>query len=106
MLQEFVASNCGFITFGMWVITGLCIPKLQVTFGPFSTDLIILTLTACTPTIWIANNSMIIQEIKNYFSKQGNNSNEENHNDPEDDWGGIWIGNQIRRLERTQIGKT
>ena len=112
-LQEFITINTGFLTFAMWVITGLCFAIVHSVFGaPFSTDLFLLIVMACTPgdwsivvtwpggslgdisAIWLGRNKQILKDLKNYLMGEEDTPEPEEPHDEENDWGGIWVGNQ------------
>lgn len=71
----------------MWLLGGLFIIILQAILGPFSTDMLLLTILAFTPAIWIGKNNEIIQNFMSNSSESG-----EPINNIEEDLGEIWIG--------------
>ena len=93
ILQEFITTNTGFLTFAIWVIVGLFIAILNSIFGIVSVDLLCITVTACTPVIWIGRNNQILQDFKSYMSGQDSPDEETAETDLENDRGGVWVGN-------------
>ena len=78
----------------MLVMFGILLAILIHVFGDMSLDLIVLAVTACIPTIWIARNKRIIQDFISYFNEH--EIHDEEHNDVQDEWGGVWLGPQER----------
>ena len=63
-LQEFITINTGFLTYAMWVITGLCFAIVNSAVnGAFSVDLFVLIVMACTPGentgLWLVHSSRV-----------------------------------------------
>ena len=89
VFQEYVSMTSGFLTLGMWAMTGLCFAFLRFLFGSMPEDLVdmlVLAVMACTPTVWIARNNKIIKEFVLYLRGNISPSNLENN------WGGVWVG--------------
>ena len=78
------------VTLAIWTISGILVIILHAIIGPFSPDLILLTLLACTPTIWIGRNTKIFYDFVSYLCGEGDD--QEEHSDIEND-GEIWNGN-------------
>ena len=75
----------------MWMIGGILVITLHAIIGSFSPDLSLLTVLACTPTIWIGRNTEMLYDFISYLRGEGNDQDEE----PSDieNHGGIWNGN-------------
>ena len=89
VFQEYVSMTSGFLTLGMWVMTGISFAFLRFLFGSMPEDLVdmvVLVVMACTPTVWIARNNKIIEEFVLYLRGDISPSNLENS------WGGVWVG--------------
>ena len=56
----------GFLTLGIWVVSGLthALLRYMLHWIPDDlADLYVLAVMACTPTVWIARNKKIIEEF-------------------------------------------
>ena len=73
----------------MWLLAGLLMVILQALLGPFPTDMLLLTILAFTPAIWIGKNNEIIQ---NFMSNSSGTEDGEPSNNIEENFGEIWIG--------------
>ena len=77
----------------MWSFVGFLTAILLALLGPFSIDLILLTLCACTPAIWLRRNTEILQDFMTYLESEEDNQDEGQPGEIESDFGGIWAGN-------------
>ena len=89
IFQEYITKSGGFLTLLMWLLSGLLMVILQAILGPFPTDMLLLTILAFTPAIWIGKNNEIIQ---NFMSNSSGTEDGEPSNNIEENFGGIWIG--------------
>ena len=79
----------GFLTLGIWVMSGLTVTLLRHLLHIIPDDLahlFALAVMACTPTIWIGRNQQILKDFVSYFRGDIAPNNLEN------DFGGVWIG--------------
>ena len=79
----------GFLTLGIWVVSGLTFALLKYLLHSIPDDLarlIVSAVMACTPTIWIRRNQQILRDFVSYFREDISPNNLEN------DFGGVWIG--------------
>ena len=78
----------GFLTLGIWVISGLTFTLLRY-FNSISDDLaglFYLAVMACTPTIWIGRNQQVLKDFVSNLRGDISPNNLENV------FGGVWIG--------------
>ena len=83
-------NNSGCVTIAMWTIFGILAIIFHAIIGPFSPDLILLSVLACTPALWIGRKPEMFFDFISYLRGEGEDQEEpsdiENH-------GGIWNGN-------------
>ena len=80
----------GFLTLGIWAMSGFTITLLRHLFPSFTGEMAHLfgvVVMACTPTIWIARNQQILKDFVSYFRGDISPDNPENELN-----GGVWIG--------------
>ena len=80
----------GFLTLGVWVMSGLTFSILSLLnlIPDDSEDLLYLPVMSCTPTIWIGKNQQILKDFVSYL--RGDIDISPNY--LENDFGGVWIG--------------
>ena len=81
--------SSGFITLGIWVMSGLTSALLRYLLNSIPddlADLFALAVMACTPAIWIGRNQQILKDFVSYLR------GEISQNTLENDFGGVWIG--------------
>ena len=79
----------GFLTLGIWVVSGLTLALLRYMLHWIPddlADLYVLAVMASTPTIWIGRNQQIFKDFVFYCRGEISPNNLEN------DFGGVWIG--------------
>ena len=80
----------GFLTLGIWAMSGFTITLLRHLFPSFTGEMAHLfgvVVMACTPTIWIGTNQQIFKDFVSYCSRGDISTN-----NLENDFGGVWIG--------------
>ena len=81
--------TCGFLTLGIWVMSGLTITLLRLLFHIIPDDLahlFALAVMALTPTIWIWKKQLILKDFVSHIRGDIAPNNLENN------FGGVWMG--------------
>ena len=81
----------GFLTLGVWVMSGLTFSLLRYLLNIIPddlADLLYLPGMACTPAIWIGKNQQILKDFVSYLRGDIDIS----PYNLENDFGGVWIG--------------